>query len=486
MGKTLIDPLRALRNLATPVPFTTGNGSPVINLPWNSRNDAVSQMRAMGAVGTLFAIVHRTSNSTAKVNWHLWRKAKSGKPEDRVEVTAHAALDLWNKPNTFFTRQEFVETEQQHVDLTGEGWWVIASNARVSLPLEMWPVRPDRMVPVPSAKNFLDGYMYLSPGGEQIALTLDQVIQLRMPNPLDPYRGMGPVQSILPDLDASRFSAVWNANFFRNSAEPGGIIQFDKSLDDPEFDRLTKRWNEQHKGVNNAHRVAIIEQGQWVDRKITQRDMQFAELRTVTSDMIREAFGIPKFAVGVITDINRATAEAAKAWFAEELTVPRLERFKQALNNDLLPKYKDLGAGLEFDYDDPVPPNQESINATMTARAAAAAALRDAGWDPDDILSAVGLPAMGYTIQTAQPATALAPPDTTFADLAKHLINDGKATAKWVVHAHEDADICKPCHDNDGHEYDTKADAYADYPGGKGYVKCAGQANCRCTVKEDS
>jgi HK97 family phage portal protein len=489
VGRTLLDPLRALRNLATPVPFTTSSGSPVVNLPWNSRNDAVAQMRAMGTVGALFAIIHRTSTSTAKVNWRLYRKARSGNLEDRTEVTSHAVLDLWNKPNSFYTRQEFVETEQQHVDLTGEGWWVLAHNARSALPLEIWPVRPDRMVPVPSATNFLDGYMYLSPGGQQIALTRDQVIQLRMPNPMDPYRGMGPVQSILPDLDASRYSAVWNANFFRNSAEPGGIIQLNKGVDDAEFDKLSRRWNEQHKGVANAHRVAIIEEAQWVDRKISQRDMQFAELRTITSDMIREAFGIPKFAVGVITDINRATADAAKAWFAEELTVPRLERFKQALNNDLLPMYGATTVGLEFDFDDPVPPNQESVNATLSARALAAAALRDAGWDPDDILSAVGLPAMGYTIQA--PAAPPAPPapaaraDQSFAELAAGILNDGK-TPTWTVHAHEDVDTCRPCSDNDGHEYPTQAAAYADYPGGKGYVECLGKTSCRCVVKEDS
>jgi len=67
-------------------------------------------MRAMGTVGTLFAIVNRTSNATAQVEWKLYRKASSGKPEDRQEVTVHPALDLWNKPNRFFTRQELVET----------------------------------------------------------------------------------------------------------------------------------------------------------------------------------------------------------------------------------------------------------------------------------------------------------------------------------------------------------------------------------------
>lgn len=421
----------ALRNpIPTPVPFTSGGGSPVVNLPWTSRNDAVSQMRAMGSVGTLFSIVHRTSNSTAAVNWRLWRKARSGLKEDRTEVTSHAALDLWNKPNGFYTRQEFVETEQQHVDLTGEGWWVIATSPRSPIPLELWPVRPDRMVPIPDPETFLSGYMYLSPGGEQIALTLDQVIQLRMPNPLDPYRGMGPVQAVLADLDAAKYSALWNRNFFLNSAQPGGVIQMPERLDDAEFDELRMRWNEQHKGIANAHRVAIIEKGQWVDRKLTQQDMQFAQLRQVSRDVLREAFGMPKFAVGDVDDVNRATADASKAWFAEQLTVPRLERFKQALNNDLLPMYPGSG-DLEFDYDDPVPPNAEAQNARMLAQANFAALLTDAGYEPAAVLSAAGLPDMPFVGQPAAApaadpkATARAQP--TFADLAAKLLGDADA-----------------------------------------------------------
>ena len=36
------------------------------------------------------------------------------------------------------------------------------------------------------------------------------------------------------------------------------------------------QWEEQHRGVSRAHRVAILEQGKWIDRKYTMRDMQFA------------------------------------------------------------------------------------------------------------------------------------------------------------------------------------------------------------------
>lgn len=483
MARTLLGALLNRTAVDTPIPYASRGQTRA--LPFMRPAGTAAQMRAMGSVGTLFSIVNRTSNATALVNWKLWRKAKSGKKEDRVEVTSHAALDLWDKPNPFMPRQEFVEVFQQHVDLTGEGWWVIARDERSPIPLELWPVRPDRMTPIPDQQRFLAGYMYTSPDGEQIPLGLDQVIFLRMPNPLDPYRGMGPVQSVLADLDAVRYSAEWNRNFFLNSAEPGGIIEIPNALSDPDFDQLRDRWNEQHRGVANAHRVAILEHGKWVDRKLSQRDMQFVELRAVSREVLREAFGMPAFALGEVADVNRATAEASKALFAEQLTVPRLERIKAALNHDLLPLFGPTAAGLEFDYESPVPPDPEMEAAQLSARSNAAATLSAAGWDPDDILSAVGLPTMRHAALSGT---------SSFASLATNLLSSGQEDGaelanamRWVAVCKDDDNSCEPCRDNDGRQYRNRAAAYKDYPGGKGYVKCVGAEygnECRCVVKK--
>jgi len=381
-------------------------------------------MQAMGNVGTLFSIVHRTSNATSQVDWKLWRRAASGKDEDRSEVASHLALDIWRKPNPFMPRQEFVESTQQHVDLTGEGWWVVARSPRMrSIPLELWPVRPDRMIPVPDPNDFLAGYIYVSPDGEQVPLRLDEVIQLRMPNPLDPYRGMGPVQSILAELDATRYSAEWNRNFFVNSALPSGIIEAPNNLTDDEFDDLRDRWEEQHRGVAAAHRVAILEGGlRWVDRRFTQRDMQFAELRQISRDVIREAFGIPAFALGEVSDVNRATAEASKAMFAEHLTIPRLERIKAALNHDFLPMFGDTARDLEFDFEDPIPPDAEARDRERTSKATAAKLYVDAGFTGESVVEALELPDTLVWKEPAPvpppiPAPAPAPPPDAPADV---------------------------------------------------------------------
>jgi HK97 family phage portal protein len=521
--------LGALSNAArtatvnTPIPFASRAQSYGI---FGSSRTAEGQMRAMSAVGTLFAIVDRTSNATALVDWKLYRKAKSGRDEDRVEVTSHAALDLWNKPNGFMPRQEFVESSTQHYDLTGESWWVIARHPGVNIPLEMWPVRPDRIAPVPDPETFLKGYVYTSPDGQQIPLELDEVIQLRRPNPLDPYRGLSPVLSILPDLDTSRYAAEWSRAFFVNSAQPGGIIEVPSALSDQQFDELRERWNEQHRGVGNAHRVAILEHGKWIDRTISQKDMQFVELRGATADRVREAYGISKSAIGDFEDINRASALAAKSWFAEQQTIPRLERIKAALNHELLPMFGRAAEGLEFDYDNPTPPDPEQEAATLTARVNAAAALIEAGAygpaaleafelpqiqfgtpgaDPDKellvrlvtrapLLAPTILPMLGFDVPTpAAPTPAAVPgppveaePTDAWTDTMAGLLGEEiEAAQRWQAVAVIDDNTCQPCRDNDGQLYRNRAAAFKDYPGGSGYVKCVGAEfgnECRCKV----
>lgn len=486
MGNSLLDPLRALRNLS-PVPYSSpGQRTGFAGLFGRSAG-AEAQMRAMGTNGTLFSMVDRITTAYSQVDWHLYRKAKSGKAEDRTEVTSHAALDLWNQPNPFMSGPSFRETGQQHEELVGEQWWNVAMHERFNIPLELWPVRPDRMEPIPDPKAFISGYEYTGPGGQKIPLGLDEVFFLRRPNPLTPYRGMGAVQTILCDLDASRYSSEWLRNFFINDATPGGIIQVDKHLNDAQFNEARARWAEQHKGVRNAHRVAILENGlTWVDRAYTNKDMQFAELGDATRETIREALGFPKPMTGATDDINRSNADAGELVFARWLLVPRLMRVRALLNTRLLPMYGRTGEGLEFDFDSPVPEDVDAESVLLTARSSAAAALVDVGFDPAGTLSAVGLPDIAFTGPRA-PAAPLPPVETSPADVWRAATAALTAAATtWKVKAHEDADICKPCSENDGHVYPTQAAAYADYPGGKGYVKCLGKSNCRCTVVEES
>ena len=514
MGKTLFGSLgkaAATFTNRTPVSFAppgSGIRSGFSGLMRPSGQTA--QMRAMGGSSTLYAIVDRITTTYAGIEWKLYRTAKSGRDEDRVEVTRHAALDLWNAPNKFMTGPAFRESAQQHEELVGEQWWVIGRSEFSTIPLELWPVRPDRMEPIPDPEDFLVGYVYTGPNGERVPLGVDDVIFLRRPNPLDPYRGMGAVQTILLDIDATRASAEWNANFFANSAEPGGIIEVPKRLSDAEFDEFNDRWREQHKGVSNAHRVGMLEAGmKWVDRKYSMRDMQFTELRAVNREIIREAFAFPKPLLGAVDDVNRANADAAELVFARWLIKPRLERIREMLNTRLLPMYGATATGLEFDFANPVPEDKEADARILQQRALAAASLHGAGWYAADILGVVDLPEMGSRDPQEQllvdivrgapstaplilpllgldvPAGALAPAASNAWEPPAWAVPDIEAAQRWVVKIVDDGDTCHNCREQQGRTYKNREQAYKDYPGGEGYVRCTGVQYgnaCRCKV----
>ena len=339
-----------------PVPFV--RDSVFVTVEGNSGRSMELHLSAMEAQSTLFAIVDRLATSVAMTEWSLWRGNRNlATHSGGTQVFRHPALVVWNKPNPFFTRTELVETVQQYFELVGEKWLLPVRSELLNgegPPVELWAPRPDRMTIIPSQRDYIAGYEH-GTGRDKVPLRVDQVIYAKRPNPLDAYRGLGPIGSLLIDIEGETAASEWNTRFFRQGAEPGGIIEVPDKLSDPDFELLNERWKQQHQGVRNAHRVAIIEMGKWVDRKFSMRDMQFEQLRRFNRETFRQAYGFPKPLLGDVEDVNRANAEAAEIVFARWLQVPRLNRWRTLLNDDFLPAFGSMGRGFVFDYENPIP-----------------------------------------------------------------------------------------------------------------------------------
>ncbi|MES2211344.1 MAG: phage portal protein [Chloroflexota bacterium] len=405
-GKDLLSLLAPRRTVAgpvnrAPVPYVGRQGATTGGGMWlgggRGRGD---DLAAMGENGTLYGIISRLADAVSSIEWHMEDPSPGTKCEVCGEVGWAAVADpdpmlmLWLKPNPHFYGALFRETSQQHVDLTGEWYWVIVTT--LGIPTEMWPVRPDRMTPVPDQRDYLIGWVYTGPDGERVPLLPEQVIQGRTPDPENMYRGIGPLGALAPTLAGARLSAEWLAKFYENNALPGGIVEFEEAMDDTQYRTFVDRWREAHQGINNAHRVGIIEMGKWVETKFTQRDMQFAEGQTLTASQIREAYGFPEFAQGIVKDLNRATAEASDDFFAAWLAVPRARRIRDVLNHRLVPLFGTMAAvGRRFAFKSPVEGDVEAKAKVVGLQATAFATLVNAGVPAVEAAGAVGLPAMG-------------------------------------------------------------------------------------------
>lgn len=391
----------------TPVPYTSPGG----RTSWMGGGG--SKTTALGVTqwnGTIYGIVDAQATAQSQITWRLYRTAASGRDEDREEVDRHPALSVWQKPNPFYSQKDLVEVLFNHYELTGEMWLLPARSglAPSGPPIELWAMRPDRMRPLAHPTKFISGYLY-TPGTSlmsSVELGVDEVIVDMKRDPKDPYRGLSPIWAALTDLRSEQAAAEYNAAFFANDATPGGLVKIPGYLDDVAWREMQERWNEQHKGVHNAHRIHVLDNvkdAEFESLAYTRKDMQFTELRTFNIQAFMLAYRISDFVLGRLSDVNRATAEASDVFFGKAHVVPRARRLRDLLNLRFLPMYGALGKGYEFDFDDPIPPDRTQALAEQDAAIRNALALIAAGFDETEVFEYFDIPAFA---RHAMPAPA--------------------------------------------------------------------------------
>jgi HK97 family phage portal protein len=489
-------------------------------MPGLGRAEFIRQMETYSTDAVVYPIVERLFTAVGEAEWQMWNKTPGQQEEDRTPASAPAALAALDLVNDavpgLITGSELHEAGQQHNELTGETNIIVGRTAGIAYPTDLWPCRPDRLEPVPRTDGYLAGWVYTSPDGERLPLENEELLRHKRPNPLDPYRGMGPIQALLLELDSQRYGKEWQAQFFQNSARPGGVIEIEKRLDDTEFDEMRDRWAEQHQGMSKAHRVAILENGaKWVETAFSFRDLQMVEMDAGARDKTLVAFGFPKSMLGIVEDVNRANAEAGEYVFARWLTVPRLKKWRAMWNKRLLPLYgPDMNKRFELDFVSPIPKNSEVAIQELEAKSTALVALTGGGFDAGKVLDMLEWPDLGYT--APPPPTIVAPPNPSQGDdeppkpnaqvrastqcgrsisgMCLEMTEGGTpcaepcgvdAAMRWKVQGHDDGNACEDCRNNFDKLYRSRAAAYADYPGGQGYIKCIGAQHgnkCRCKV----
>lgn len=419
--------LAAAGSSGPPVPVG-GTGMSLLPGQSSGRNPDLALIRAYKTNGTVYSNVSLLASAVAAQEWKMYRQAPvdgrrryttSDKGSDqRKEVAVHAALNVLQSPAvvdvngrrwTAWDRMGLFEISQIWMEQTGKSHWVVDfAEGGSPVPLGLWPVRPDRMTPVPDRDRYLAGWIYTSPDGrESVPLLPTEVIYNRYVDPEDPYGGAGPIQSVLNDIEAADYASQWNKNFFINSADPGGVLQLDHAFQDNEFNELVDRWRETHRGVARAHRIAVLEAGvTWVpNTHNSMHDMDFSNLRTMMRDTIRESLGMHKVMTGISDDVNRANAQTGEEVFASWKVAPRLDRWRNVLNTQFLPLFGATAAGNELDYIYPTPQNREQDALELTAKANSALTLVTAGFEPHSVLATVGLPDMDVALTlTDQPA----------------------------------------------------------------------------------
>mgnify|MGYP005854342411 CR=1 FL=1 len=307
--------------------------------------------------GWVFACINAIADDTATLDLRLEKRVNK---DEWQKVESHPALDLLRKVNSFNTFSDLIIATQSFLELEGDHFWYLVRGTNSQKILEIWPLDPTRMSVVKDDVAFVKGYVYHNEKGKEIPFDINEVLHFKRFNPHNPYRGLGTVQAAALEIDIDNFSGQWNKNFFYNSAMPSGVLEMDGTLTTEQYERLKAKWDAQHRGLENAQKLAILEGGlKFKPITMSQRDMDFLEQRKFSRDGILGIFRVPKAVIGITEDVNRANAEATEYVFAKRVIKPKMQFIVDRLNEFYLPLFGVNTSEMRFTYTDPVPRNLE-------------------------------------------------------------------------------------------------------------------------------
>ncbi|TXH46217.1 MAG: phage portal protein [Desulfurellales bacterium] len=301
-----------------------------------SLDSAEAQARAYQTFAWVQIAVRALAVTAASVPIYV---KKIGPGERQSHVDNHPMELLLRHPNPWYSQHELIEATVAYRALTGNAYWYLNRPSADVPPLELWIIPPHMVYPVLSGASYVAGYDFTGTGGERIRLEPWQVCHFKVFNPLDPFIGMSPLDSVRYDLAGDMAMQRYNARMYDTAGLPPGILAFADPINDPAFEQI-QRDIADHGRKKQAFVLRGVGQGgvQWLPMAVNNVDMQYLEGRQFTKEEILALFA-PGLASILAINATEANAMAGRATFMDMAVWPALCAIAESLTNNLLPSW---------------------------------------------------------------------------------------------------------------------------------------------------
>jgi HK97 family phage portal protein len=252
------------------------------------------------------------------------------------------------QPNKWQTSFEWREMMEAHFCLRGACYSEIVSTGGAAVS-ELVPLHPDRVRPFRATSGKL-AFEYTPAEGSVRIILQDEMFYLHLMTS-DGVTPISPIKMHREAIGLSMATEEHGARLFGNGARPGGILKMAGRLkDDESRKRLRESWREVHGGVENSHRVAVLEDGlEWQTIGMTSEDAQFLETRNLQISEICRIFGVPPHKVGELTRSTNNNIEHQGIEWVTDTIQPQAIRWEQAMQRDLFAGRRTHSAMFDLD-----------------------------------------------------------------------------------------------------------------------------------------
>ncbi|MFA5379343.1 MAG: phage portal protein [Dehalococcoidia bacterium] len=246
-----------------------------------------------------WAAVRIISGSLSTLPLITYKKTDDGKERADKHQTYKILHDICNP---YIDPMVMIETRQAHALVWGNGYCEIQRDG-AGRAIALWPLSPDRT----HRRATPDGVPYyeiLLPNGGYAYLNDRNVLHIKGLG-YDGMTGYNVVDYHKEALGLGIAAKRQGAKLFSNGAIPGGVLEHPGNLSPEAQDRLRAAIEGLHSGLDNAYRIAILEEGmKWNQTTIDPEKAQSLETQKFSVTDVARMFNLPPH---MLADLDRAT-----------------------------------------------------------------------------------------------------------------------------------------------------------------------------------
>jgi HK97 family phage portal protein len=354
--------------------------NPAVPLNWNNLEDddtrqafgmsstaagvSVTERKALG-YPAVWRAVNLIAGDVAKLSLLVYRTTGEGKAVD----SKHAAYRLCRyKANPYLLAFEFRRVVQLHALLRGNGFGYIDRDG-AGRPMSLNVMDSDKV-----EVGRVDGrvwykYTPAAAGLDAILIPAEDVFHIRGLGD-DGLEGYPALEVLRESIGAAIASRDFGARTFKNDARPGGVLSHPGSLKPQAVTNMRESWERLHRGVDNAHKVAILQEGvTFTPIASTARDAQLLESREFDSREIANIFGVPAHKLGDPSKVAyNSLGEENQSYYNDTLS-HWLCQWSAEASDKLLSEQEKAAEShtVDFDYREVQRANLQTLTAYATA-----------------------------------------------------------------------------------------------------------------------
>lgn len=301
----------------------------------------------------VYSCVRILSETLAGLPLHVYRYNDSGGKEKYLKHPLYKLLH--DEPNPEMTSFAFRETLMSHLLLWGNAYAQIIRNARGEV-IALYPLMPNKMTVDRDSKGRLF-YLYSRTSDDAPTLGDDSQVYLAPSEVLhipglgfDGLIGYSPIAMAKNAVGLAIATEEYGAKFFANGAAPGGVLEHPGTIKDPQ--KVKESWNAAYQGSQNAHRVAVLEEGmKYQPIGISPEQAQFLETRKFQINEIARIFRVPPHMLADLEKSSFSNIEQQSLEFVKYTLDPWVVRWEQSMCRALLMESEKPIVFIKFNVD---------------------------------------------------------------------------------------------------------------------------------------